>query len=175
MNTRNWKSGPPPHFGWWNASRDMDSRAWRWWDGVQWSGVTFAGLDGSYARQAALQLDHGPTGSIHWSDYYPEDARVPRIDPSLPVNRVLVEFLNNGNPRLIETVWKVMSKREEMAALTPEERDATRAHSRTVREMKTRVRPTSTGQMPNTVAPHTVELMDIPAKALLQELLRRQL
>jgi hypothetical protein len=169
MKERNWKSGPPPHIGWWNASMAKNPYTWRWWDGTGWraSNVDPNGPRASLYMEAA--------GAMEWTDYYPEGARVPRIDPSLPDNKGLVYCINATQTSNVPSFWA--HKAWEYAR---EQHNAdwvawaTSSGSRTVREMQTRVRPISTGQAPNTVTPHTVELMDIPAKALLQELLRRQ-
>lgn len=81
MSERTWHSGPPPHIGWWNASNRQDPTAWRWWDGSCWSlacrpDVSIEGVKFLSKRKARL---HDPT--IQWTDYYPENARVPRTDP----------------------------------------------------------------------------------------------
>ena len=81
MSTRTWHSGPPPHIGWWNASPIISERAWRWWNGEYWSGMV---RDDSTAVDAAKFVELGSNQGIkwiEWTDYYPENARVPRIDP----------------------------------------------------------------------------------------------
>lgn len=82
--TRKWHKGPPPHVGWWNAQVAGSSchDMWGWWNGTGWS--QFASKIDT-ARDAALQatkkgaIYDGP--GINWSHYYPENARVPRINP----------------------------------------------------------------------------------------------
>lgn len=89
-----WKTSPPPHIGWWNASRFKSAEEWRWWDGVTWSlGVrnTRTSFDVLAGAQCAVI---GAVSDIMWTDYYPEGARVPRVDPSLPANRGIVECIN---------------------------------------------------------------------------------
>lgn len=84
--TRVWRTGPPPHVGWWNASDVRLCDAWRWWNGAYWSEVVFADLwEGSDLDRvtAVAEIQNvGPQSSIEWSDYWPENARVPRLDPT---------------------------------------------------------------------------------------------
>lgn len=85
-----WRSGPPPHPGWWNArvvdltSDDLPlGLMWGWWDGERWS--TFAEPNDSSmkaeARARKTGCGGGHYGHVRWSHYWPENARVPRIDP----------------------------------------------------------------------------------------------
>lgn len=85
-----WMPGPPPHPGWWNArvvgltSDDLPfGLMWGWWDGERWS--TFVGpgeSDMSAGPQARkIGIDDGACGHVRWSHYWPEGARVPRINP----------------------------------------------------------------------------------------------
>lgn len=77
---RVWHKGPPPHIGWWNASLHFDPKAWRWWDGEQWSMSPNISL--SADRAGAVASNKAPSEwPIQWSDYWPEGARVPRVDP----------------------------------------------------------------------------------------------
>lgn len=75
-----WRDGPPPHIGWWNASLIKDVDAWRWWNGVGWSEACFPEYG---AKEAALNAKEimPYLGEIFWTDYWPENARVPRINP----------------------------------------------------------------------------------------------
>lgn len=82
-SNRVWNSGPPPHVGWWNASAVRDSEVWRWWDGADWSwGVSasasleFATINGSVGASVWSPEE------LEWTDYYPSNAAVPRLDPS---------------------------------------------------------------------------------------------
>lgn len=83
LKPRTWHKGPPPHVGWWNASRNRMHFIWRWWDGEQWS---IDVRDDYHAQGAAgYAVCRAPERFqqfIEWSDYWPENARVPRIDPS---------------------------------------------------------------------------------------------
>lgn len=86
MNTatkavRIWHKGQPPHIGWWNASKIGSYDTWRWWNGSEWSVLVYeeeAQLSASiFAKHVArIQVN------IQWTDYYPVNARVPRVDPS---------------------------------------------------------------------------------------------
>ena len=81
MTSRTWHKGPPPHVGWWNASLMNDSKAWRWWDGRYWS----VGAEPSNSQLEALRAAKVPcmgfTFGVEWTDYYPKNARVPRVNP----------------------------------------------------------------------------------------------
>jgi hypothetical protein len=79
---RVWHKGPPPHAGWWNASRENHRNAWRWWDGTEWSYFVYSHWDKVVVAHRATKKasDYG----ILWTDYWPENARVPRVDPRLP-------------------------------------------------------------------------------------------
>jgi len=81
MTKRKWYKGPPPHVGWWNASLMNDPRAWRWWNGRHWSTSAKANYS-HYEAFRAANASYMGTAEIEWSDYYPANARVPRIDPS---------------------------------------------------------------------------------------------
>jgi hypothetical protein len=72
---------------------------------------------------------------VVWSDYYPEGARVPRVDPSLPKNVPVVAFINaakEGDDGWARTAWNMYRKLQTPAAAgsTP-----------TVQAMKERVKP----------------------------------
>lgn len=79
MTTRTWHKGPPPHVGWWNASYFRSDFSWRWWDGECWSHICYEFMNSREAKNEAKKSlsIHG----IEWTDYYPENARVPRVDP----------------------------------------------------------------------------------------------
>lgn len=78
MSDRVWHKGPPPHVGWWNASSKKDKECWRWWDGKHWSIPVEMGAypPAYYAECKSVTSDH------FWTDYWPENARVPRLDPT---------------------------------------------------------------------------------------------
>lgn len=79
---REWKSGPPPHIGWWNASLSYSINVWRWWDGTRWSipvgHTTPAHVAALRAKQASVRSCQK---LIRWTNYYPENARVERKAP----------------------------------------------------------------------------------------------
>jgi len=79
MSKLKWHSGPPPHVGWWNASFAGNPDAWRWWNGLQWSYSAYPRQPAFIASLAAKGIS--TVSSIKWTDYYPENARVPRIKP----------------------------------------------------------------------------------------------
>ncbi len=77
-----WHKGPPPHVGWWNASVCQSQHAWRWWDGQAWSASSGSHRFAVEAAARKKQLSGGGRRRIEWSDYYPTDARVPRLNPA---------------------------------------------------------------------------------------------
>lgn len=80
MSTRTWHKGPPPFPGWWNASWDRDDFVWRFHDGNDWS---LPAKEDDSASIAVAMANHYDTygHAIEWTDYWPENARVPRVDP----------------------------------------------------------------------------------------------
>lgn len=75
-----WHKGAPPHVGWWNASVISNfKKAWRWWDGKHWScalnDTDPPALAGAIATISAVE------SQVRWTNYYPADARVPRVAP----------------------------------------------------------------------------------------------
>ena len=81
MTSRTWHKGPPPHVGWWVASIFRIDFIWRWWDGKNWS----VGIDKSNSPKDAARFALERSSKqlkIEWKDYYPQNARVLRIDPS---------------------------------------------------------------------------------------------
>lgn len=80
MTNRTWHKGPPPHVGWWNARDRLLRVAWRWWNGENWSLFAHQWDSADLAERCALMRSKDAAG-IEWTDYWPENARVPRIDP----------------------------------------------------------------------------------------------
>lgn len=79
MTDRTWHRGPPPHIGWWNASSNRNPEMWRWWDSEGWSRPAPSNYS---AEEAALEANASATAWwIEWTNYWPEDARVPRVAP----------------------------------------------------------------------------------------------
>ncbi|MDR0274101.1 MAG: hypothetical protein LBI48_01935 [Burkholderiaceae bacterium] len=83
MAKRIWHKGPPPHIGWWNTSINRDESMWRWWNGKHWSCSVKTGDGVMSAAYAASVGTFYEMSSIEWTDYWPENARVPRIDPRI--------------------------------------------------------------------------------------------
>lgn len=83
MTKRKWHSGPPPHVGWWVASVLRDIDAWRWWNGRYWSRAVESHAPTETAIKGARRraYDFSEKAGIEWCDYYPANARVPRIKP----------------------------------------------------------------------------------------------
>lgn len=80
---RKWHSGPPPHVGWWNASYyDGHNRnmSWRWWNGEYWSHLVFPFDSIVMVGISSGEFDDYQD-KIQWTDYWPENARVPRVNP----------------------------------------------------------------------------------------------
>jgi len=75
-----WHKGAPPHVGWWNASTHKDPDIWRWWDGERWTAGRYYKAPPEFAAVDEVGRASCP-GGIEWTHAYPENARVPRIDP----------------------------------------------------------------------------------------------
>jgi hypothetical protein len=81
---RVWHRGPPPHIGWWNASRTKNNKSWRWWDGEQWSLSVYDDQSLAVALDCAKYVTFFHVrDQVEWTYYYPENARVPRINPGV--------------------------------------------------------------------------------------------
>lgn len=78
--SRKWHKGPPPHVGWWEASWSRNTGVWRWWNGKNW-GLDVSRSDGRLLIAEAALVKDAWQSSIEWTNYYPKNARVPRIDP----------------------------------------------------------------------------------------------
>lgn len=81
MSDRVWHKGPPPFQGWWNASVQKDDEAWRWWEDGEWSVAAYDYDCAEEAQRLAEVTTNEIPSSIEWTDYWPENARVPRLDP----------------------------------------------------------------------------------------------
>ena len=86
MSARVWHKGPPPHVGWWNASINRYEDLWCWWDGRCWS---LSVSENSYEEHAASVAEIPNWGGyeVEWTYYWPEGARVPRINPNKGKNK----------------------------------------------------------------------------------------
>jgi len=81
ITERSWKKGPPPHIGWWNASYRRCKEQWSWWDGEKWSTPAYFFDTRKQAAENAKYRAIAYVDKIEWNDYYPQGARVPRVDP----------------------------------------------------------------------------------------------
>lgn len=78
-----WFSGPPPHIGWWEASVANSPDVWRWWNGEAWSWPVNAHHKLSVIGRIASMRE--PIWlEIEWTERWPENARVPRVNPNAP-------------------------------------------------------------------------------------------
>lgn len=94
MSEQIWHSGPPPYIGWWNASTNQNREYWRWWNGKVWSHVLCD--DDVMPSLKMLSLTFDCPCHIQWTDFWPENARVPRIDPGTPrPNAAALSALND--------------------------------------------------------------------------------
>lgn len=100
MTNRIWHKGPPPNVGWWNASLNRDKNLWRFWDGESWSGA--AAPQNSIEEVSRIAKCKSPfSHRIEWTDYWPEGARVPRLDPigELTIELMALELLAQADRR----------------------------------------------------------------------------
>lgn len=80
LKPQTWHQGPPPHVGWWNANSIRSQIIWRWWDGERWS---MPATDSFGPAAAAIRANRPyASDNIEWTDYWPENARAPRIKPN---------------------------------------------------------------------------------------------
>jgi hypothetical protein len=98
--------GPPPYPGWWLASVktfvNETSNMWGFWNGSTWSIFCSKDMTANTAgnRAGCVGSFGGDFRHIIWSNYYPENARVPRIDPRVPVReprRIWVNVYKSGS------------------------------------------------------------------------------
>jgi hypothetical protein len=75
------QKGPPPHVQWWCTSISISYSTWRWWNGKSWSLPAFSYNSALGAEIEARNYTALAPHEIEWCDYWPEKARVPRIDP----------------------------------------------------------------------------------------------
>jgi hypothetical protein len=92
-----WNSGPPPHVGWWEASAGRHLNTWRWWDGTDWSNAAYPDFQTKNAvRQAKHKWRHG---RIEWTTRWPNNARVPRINPSIAdAAKIVLKYVRRHEP-----------------------------------------------------------------------------
>lgn len=78
-----WHKGNPPYVGWWFTvanSKDIYGKSWRWWDGEKYS-IGFLAFEYDSNIEMLSDFKVNVDVNIRYSDYWPENARVPRIDP----------------------------------------------------------------------------------------------
>ena len=166
---RVWNSGPPPHIGWWNASVGGHNNSWRWWNGTEWSynvSATDSATDvAHFAKQISPDQDR-----IKWTDYWPENARVPRVDPTLRSNIGIIACINqallfSSEDFWLSKAWEYYNKR--YAPLPAAVKDDWS-------KWATTPPPThSNGQVPTPQIPDYRELSAAPTRELMRELFRR--
>ncbi len=76
-----WRSGPPPHAGWWNASVNKNKRKWRIHDGKCWSVAVPDKRSPLDAGKEARIKSVVRAEIVEWTDAWPDGARVQRINP----------------------------------------------------------------------------------------------
>lgn len=82
LRPRTWHKGAPPHVGWWNANTIRSETLWRWWDGNVWSHPVSSMSDRRAAQLFARRPETAAGNAIKWTDAWPENARVPRVNPN---------------------------------------------------------------------------------------------
>ncbi|WAL81347.1 hypothetical protein OYT13_15965 [Pandoraea sp. XJJ-1] len=87
LKPRTWHKGTPPHVGWWNArtfeGAFCQGQMWGWWNGHWWS--RFCDPIEHTAEVAGIRATvkgARHVAEIEWTDYWPENARVPRVNPN---------------------------------------------------------------------------------------------
>ena len=84
MNTKHtWHKGPPPFPGFWltRISTMHTACCWRFFDGQYASIPMGEQLNNLQINKFAASVSAFDPDELLWSDYWPENARVPRIDP----------------------------------------------------------------------------------------------
>jgi hypothetical protein len=77
-----WHKGSPPHVGWWWASTASIEYLWRWWNGEVWSDPATEDASERWLNLCASRpMSLSRSSRVRWTHYWPENARVPRIDP----------------------------------------------------------------------------------------------
>lgn len=82
-----WNRGAPPHDGWWSVRtsfNDKEGEFWSFFCGGMWHCIGDC-EDMDVEDWAMLETGWGQL-SFEWCYFYPENARVPRIDPRSPAN-----------------------------------------------------------------------------------------
>lgn len=83
MSDRTWHKGWPPFTGWWNMNSVWDRDTWRWVD-VENKFISMPVYQNDrliVAEELARIEDGLSINKFEYTFYWPENARVPRIDP----------------------------------------------------------------------------------------------
>lgn len=81
-----WHKGKPPHVGWWMIKAFGLKQSWSWFDGEKWGGFVWCTHNSEIAEIITNSYEF-PIGFFEWCNYWPENARVPRINPNEPKER----------------------------------------------------------------------------------------
>jgi hypothetical protein len=83
MSKRTWNKGYPPFTGWWCTKIGPVTDVWRWFNAKKqtWSIGVSDIHSAECAARLAVQKSPARPARIEWTDYWPKNARVPRIDP----------------------------------------------------------------------------------------------
>lgn len=77
-DVKHFYSCKPPYRGWWYTKVDDGFGYWRWWDGQSWS-VGYNSTHNFRSNEVVFPCEPNKI-KCQWSFYYPENARVPRIN-----------------------------------------------------------------------------------------------
>lgn len=69
-------TGDPPCVGWFHTPTTEEPHIWRWWNGKHWS--VAIGEKESINVVSFLATFPEADPDIHWTNYWPKNARVPR-------------------------------------------------------------------------------------------------
>ena len=109
MSDRNWYGGAPPFIGWWNASVATTEGSWRWWNGQRWSMACTKHVSTEYI--ANIETMWGPKLScVRWSDFYPEDAVVPRRIDDRDKTTLAYKYASIGEAYSYYRIWHKYSE-----------------------------------------------------------------
>ena len=78
---KGWKKGAPPHIGVWFCRTIGTEPKWRWWSGEFWS---VWNNENAQPHEVERDFNRGSifdVREIFWSFYWPENARVARVNP----------------------------------------------------------------------------------------------
>ncbi len=81
MKKIRFNDSPPPHVGWWLCNC-VNGMGWRWHNGDCWSIPVNSNCTNRSAGILSYYSKALPHELILWCDYWPENARVPRVIPN---------------------------------------------------------------------------------------------